>query len=84
DLNDWTYSGVNNWAVVPHARAGMRGATTGWIQPSNGNDCQYYGATGGNVCLLDGSVSWKNIGDMTSHTNEWSAGGSPNGYMGMW
>ena len=84
DLNDWTYPSANNWAVVPHARAGMRGANTGWIQPSGGKTCEDYGATGGNVGLLDGSVSWKNMSDMAPHTNEWNAGGTPAGYIGMW
>ena len=84
DLNDWTYAGVNNWAVVPHARAGTRGTTAGWFQPSAGQTSEQLGATGGNVGLLDGSVTWKDIKSMTSHTNGWSSGGAPNGYMGMW
>jgi prepilin-type N-terminal cleavage/methylation domain-containing protein len=84
DLNDWTYTGVNNWAVVPHTRAGTRGNTTGWIQPSNGQSSKAWGATGGNVGLLDGSVSWKDIGSMTDHTNAWSSGNVPAGYIGTW
>ncbi|MEN9574003.1 MAG: hypothetical protein RL514_1858 [Verrucomicrobiota bacterium] len=84
DMNDWTYPGVNNWAVVPHARAGTRGTTAGWFQPSAGKTSEELGATGGNVGLLDGSVTWKDIKAMKSHTNAWSSGGATTGYMGMW
>ena len=84
DLNDWTWTGVNNWAVVPHARAGTRGTTAGWFQPSNGQTSKQLGATGGNVGLLDGSVSWKDINNMKDHTNAWSSGGALAGYMGTW
>lgn len=74
----------NQCQVVPHTRAGTRGNTTGWIQPSNGQSSKAWGATGGNVGLLDGSVSWKDIGSMTDHTNAWSSTGVPAGYIGTW
>ncbi len=85
DLNDWTYPSANNWAVVPHSRAGTRAsAAGGWIMPNAGQSSAQLGATGGNVGLLDGSVNWKNISDMTDHTNAWSSGNAPAGYIGTW
>ncbi|NBR84214.1 MAG: type II secretion system protein [Proteobacteria bacterium] len=85
DLNDWTQPSANNWAVVPHSRAGTRAnAAGGWIMPNGGKDCGQLGATGGNVGLLDGSVSWKDIGSMTSHNNEWNPAGATAAYFGMW
>ena len=84
DMNDWTYPSANNWAVVPHTRAGYFGNKTGWVQPSGGQTCAQLGADGGNVGLLDGSVNWKKMDAMTAHTNAWSFGGVASGYLGMW
>ena len=84
ELNDWTYPSANNWAVVPHTKAGWRGGTSGWIQPSAGQSSIQLGADGGNVGLLDGSVNWKVTSAMVDHTNAWSAAGVPAGYIGTW
>jgi prepilin-type N-terminal cleavage/methylation domain-containing protein/prepilin-type processing-associated H-X9-DG protein len=57
DLNDW--SPIDHFSIVPHQRrAGggfFEGAEGGKAPPA-------YGAAGGNVAFLDGSVRWKLLG----------------------
>jgi prepilin-type N-terminal cleavage/methylation domain-containing protein len=69
DPNDWTIDGSYRWVMVPHAKNGSikkveDGVTTVFIYPSQGQTSREMGAVGGNVCLLDGSVSWKPIAQM--------------------
>jgi prepilin-type N-terminal cleavage/methylation domain-containing protein len=63
DMNDW--SPLYRRSFAPH---GANGPIRKGIDPSNtsagGMSSAAIGATGGNVGLLDGSVSWKNIGRM--------------------
>ncbi len=57
DQNDWNL----NWATVPHGRGGQvrSGSYQGTgISPTNGKNPKDYGAEGGNVATLDGSVTW--------------------------
>ncbi|HEY5914238.1 MAG TPA: prepilin-type N-terminal cleavage/methylation domain-containing protein [Verrucomicrobiae bacterium] len=63
DLNDWS-PGYGS-AVAPHSKAGpiMLGGDFGTADPE-GKTSADLGAQGGNVGLLDGSVSWKRIKDM--------------------
>jgi len=63
DMNDW--SPLYRQSFAPH---GKNGPIRKGIDPSNttsgGASASAIGATGGNVCLLDGSVSWKKIDRM--------------------
>ena len=78
DLNDW--SPQDNWTVVPHPRISRGGAFVydGGLTP------QQYGAQGGNIAYLNGSVVWKDVSEMVPHgtiTNGTTGGTS---YMGEW
>jgi len=58
DQNDWN----DNWATVPHGRGGQvrSGPFQGTgISPTGGKTPKDYGAMGGNVGTLDGSVAWR-------------------------
>jgi prepilin-type N-terminal cleavage/methylation domain-containing protein/prepilin-type processing-associated H-X9-DG protein len=57
DLNDW--SPRDNWTVVPHQRSGGGGYFFG---EQGGSTPVAFGAAGGNVAFLDGSVRWKQVG----------------------
>jgi hypothetical protein len=63
DMNDW--SPLYRKSFAPH---GKNGPIRKGIDPSNvsadGMSAAAIGATGGNVGLLDGSVSWKKIQQM--------------------
>lgn len=60
ELNAWTTGERRTWA--PH---GPQGAVTKYgKQGQGGMTAKQAGATGGHICLLDGSVSWKNISAM--------------------
>jgi prepilin-type N-terminal cleavage/methylation domain-containing protein len=84
DMNDWSYGDGRTWA--PHGKNGPilmgaddsnRGANMGGNQSS-----AKIGAMGGNVGLLDGSVSWRNIAKM--HIYQGSLGMGEEGCIAMW
>jgi prepilin-type N-terminal cleavage/methylation domain-containing protein len=69
DPVDWAIDGSYRWVMVPHANTGSiehveDGVLSAFIYPSEGQTSQQMGAVGGNVCLLDGSVTWKPIAQM--------------------
>src|SRR5260370_21273803 len=58
DANDWG-GGV---VIAPHTSNGAAKRNgSGFIYPSQGQTSKKMGAVGGNIELLDGSVSWKKI-----------------------
>jgi len=70
DPVDWTIDGSYQWVMAPHAKNGSirrveDGVSSAFIYPSQGQTSQQMGDVGGNVCLLDGSVRWKPIGQMS-------------------
>ena len=66
DLNVWTPSGGQT--VAPHGANGPIYLDNNPTNPSaNGKPSRTLGALGGNVGLLDGSVSWINMEKMTDH-----------------
>ena len=58
DLNDWSV--IERWTIVPHQRGGGGGFFYG---ANGGRMPAEYGADGGNVAFLDGSVHWKRMGE---------------------
>lgn len=64
DLNDW--SPQNNWTIVPHQKTGGGGFFYG---DEGGSTPVAFGAAGGNVAFLDGSVRWKHAGRPGVGTN---------------
>ncbi|MGO8699620.1 MAG: prepilin-type N-terminal cleavage/methylation domain-containing protein [Limisphaerales bacterium] len=84
DMNDWSYNDGRTWA--PH---GKNGPILHGSDESNkafgmfGNtSSEQIGAMGGNVGLLDGSVSWRNISNM--HVYQGSLGYGDDGCIAMW
>jgi prepilin-type N-terminal cleavage/methylation domain-containing protein len=77
DMNDWSYSEKRVWA--PH---GKRGPVLTMELPDSRRTSADVGAAGGNVGLLDGSVSWKNITTMRIYRGSqlWGDGGC----IAMW
>lgn len=62
------YSLTDGFQIVPHRANGpleINGDTVNYGTP--GKTAAQLGAVGGNVCLLDGSVVWKNIRDMKTN-----------------
>ena len=59
DLNDW--SPQDKWTIIPHQKNGGGGFFYG---AQGGGEPSVYGAAGGNVAFLDGSVRWKVIGPL--------------------
>jgi len=59
DLNDWSPS--DNWTIVAHRTSGAAGFFYG---AKGGQHPKAHGSAGGNVAFLDGSVQWRNLGDM--------------------
>jgi prepilin-type N-terminal cleavage/methylation domain-containing protein len=84
DMNDWSYGDGRTWA--PHGKNGpiLKGSDESnqsfgmWGNQSSAQ----IGAMGGNVGLLDGSVSWRNINEM--HVYQGSLGYGDNGCIAMW
>jgi prepilin-type N-terminal cleavage/methylation domain-containing protein/prepilin-type processing-associated H-X9-DG protein len=64
DANHW--SPQDDWTIAPHGFRGARRNTMIYNYPSS----KKFGAAGGNVAYLDGSVQWKKIDKMT---NYWAA-----------
>jgi prepilin-type N-terminal cleavage/methylation domain-containing protein/prepilin-type processing-associated H-X9-DG protein len=95
DLNDW--SPRDRWTIVPHQKAGGGGYFFG---DKGGLEPDEFGAAGGNVAFLDGSVRWKASGrlaedpsnrriDRAGEMLEYYTYGSPEatdvaGYRGLW
>jgi prepilin-type processing-associated H-X9-DG protein len=75
DLNDW--SPQDSWTVVPHPHSG-RGEG---LVYDKGLPPTVYGAEGGNVAYLDGSVKWVPISAMRAYG---TYNGSALAYQGMW
>ncbi len=70
-----------SYTLVPHGARGRVGsARNPWNKGSGGASPQSYGAQGGNVAFLDGSVRWKPILQMRTYET-WSGGP---GYRGTW
>jgi len=80
------FTDPNNWAnmgggyppavMAPHMKNGpAKRKGIAWISPSEGQTSKQMGAVGGNVALLDGSVSWKKIGAMKEIYWTWSGSG---------
>jgi prepilin-type N-terminal cleavage/methylation domain-containing protein len=73
DMNDWSPGYAQSFA--PHCSGGPK---LEGIDPSNpgasGASAAAIGATGGNIGLLDGSVSWKKIGQMQMYrgSQQWA------------
>jgi prepilin-type N-terminal cleavage/methylation domain-containing protein len=84
EMNDWSKADQRTFA--PHGKNGPiltgsdasnQGAGSGW----RGTSAQI-GAAGGNVGLLDGSVSWKRINQMQVYTGSQAWGND--GCLAMW
>jgi len=78
DLNAW--ADVDHWVIAPHCRGGAaqrNGIPFLWMNKLTRS--RDVGAQGGNVLLLDASVHWKNINQMT---NYWAYQGGL--YWNMW
>jgi len=95
DLNDW--SPRDRWTIVPHQKSGGGGYFVG---DNGGREPDEFGAAGGNVAFLDGSVRWKASGRLVEDSSnrridragemlEYYTYGSPDatdvaGYRGLW
>jgi len=84
DMNDWSRGDGRTWA--PH---GKNGPVLNGADPSNqgvarldGQSSARVGAAGGNVGLLDGSVSWRKISQMQVYQG--SLGWRDSGCIAMW
>ena len=76
DLNDWSPGYSKTFA--PHARNGPILRRGDFSNPSaDGASPMAVGAVGGNIGLLDGSVTWKPIGEMKPYRGSrlWGDGG---------
>lgn len=76
DMNDWSPGERRTFA--PHTRNGVAlSGTDASNRGANGMSSQQMGALGGNVGLLDGSVSWKKIQQMQVYrgSQQWGTAG---------
>jgi prepilin-type N-terminal cleavage/methylation domain-containing protein len=73
DLNEYA---PQYWVVAAHTKSGGKPLTPVTVPTTP----KQVGAQGGNVLLLDGSVHWKNIGEMTTYPTAGNSGA----YLGMW
>jgi prepilin-type N-terminal cleavage/methylation domain-containing protein len=81
DMNDW--SPLYGQTFVPHAKNGtIREGIDAANKSSNGASSAAVGAVGGNVGLLDGSVSWKKIQKMQIYRG--SQAWNEDGCWAMW
>jgi prepilin-type N-terminal cleavage/methylation domain-containing protein len=70
DLNAWAEpSGGQGWVIAPHCQGGAARGTDNvpFLLVNKLTKSAEVGAKGGNVALLDGSVSWKNLRAMTNY-----------------
>jgi prepilin-type N-terminal cleavage/methylation domain-containing protein len=81
DLNAWAEAvGGDGWVIAPHCRGGAArqvGIPFLWVKKTTTS--REVGAQGGNSLLLDGSVHWKKLSQMT---NYWAAQAGT--YWNMW
>jgi prepilin-type N-terminal cleavage/methylation domain-containing protein len=81
DMNDWSPGYGHTYA--PH---GKNGPILGGLDASNpgaaGASSAAIGAVGGNIGLLDGSVSWRTVGEMSTYRGSQMWGDS--GCWAMW
>jgi prepilin-type N-terminal cleavage/methylation domain-containing protein len=87
DMNDWSRADRRTWA--PHGKngpilSGTDASNQGAFGPfgGGGQSSARIGASGGNVGLLDGSVSWRKIGKMRIYQG--SLGWGDGGCIAMW
>ena len=80
DPND--YSPKDKWTIVPHTVHGPRKGPSIYNN-GQGAPSKDLGAQGGNVGLIDGSVQWKNIAQMTNY-GIWGGGGGIDLYKATW
>ena len=81
DMNDWSPGYGHTYA--PHGKGGpMLGGLDASNPGASGASPATIGAVGGNVGLLDGSVSWKTIGTMSTYRGSQQWGDS--GCWAMW
>jgi hypothetical protein len=87
DMNDWSHADGRTWA--PHGKNGpilngMDASNQGVLGPVGGigQSSSKIGARGGNVGLLDGSVSWRKISQMEVYQG--SLGWGDGGCIAMW
>ena len=79
DLNQWATSDL--WVIAPHCNGGAaRQGGKPFIYVSTPTTSAQAGARGGNVLLLDGSVHWRNIKQMTNYAASQFGGG----YWNAW
>ncbi len=66
DPNHWAVQ--EPWTIAPHGKSGpiLEGRSS-LLRAGGGVPSKAFGAAGGNVGYLDGSVRWKRIGDMQLH-----------------
>jgi prepilin-type N-terminal cleavage/methylation domain-containing protein len=81
ELNDWSPVYGSDQAFAPHTSGGAVMTTPGNPETENKTSADI-GATGGNVGLLDGSVSWVPIGQMRVYRGSQQWGNS--GCWAMW
>ena len=85
DINSWAANGVGgyNWVTAPHGKSGairLKGEV--FIYPiRDPMTARQAGAVGGNVGLLDGSVTWKRIEKMYEKYWTYTLDG---GHRGAW
>ena len=73
------FSGEANVTVAPHTPGGLR------HRPStNPDDPATIGSEGGNIGLMDGSVSWRRQQAMHQRWTFWNPGPVQNDYIGFW
>ena len=85
DMNDWSRTDSRTWA--PHGKNGPilnagDASNLGVAGPFSQQSSALIGAMGGNVALLDGSVSWRNIKQMQVYQG--SLGWGDSGCIAMW
>jgi prepilin-type N-terminal cleavage/methylation domain-containing protein len=80
DMNDW--SPLYGQSFAPHGKAGPILRKVDPVNPTIAESSFAIGGTGGNIGLLDGSVSWKNASKMDIYrgSQKWD----DNGCWAMW
>ena len=82
DLNQWAEpSGGSGWVIAPHCAAGaaQQGAFP-FITVKTPTTSIQAGGKGGNILMLDGSVTWKNL----KQTTNYAASQFGSGYWNAW
>jgi prepilin-type N-terminal cleavage/methylation domain-containing protein len=80
DLNAWSEISGDTWVIAPHCRGGAASQNgIPFVHVQTVTKLGAVGAQGGNVLLLDGSVRWKNLRNMT---NYWAS--QTSGFWNAW